>query len=49
MTRERINQIGVSVGPVIRLFPVDHMRIETTIGSAKKLAALQRINLGKGP
>ena len=28
---------------------VETMRIQTTIGSAKKLAALQRINLGKGP
>ena len=31
------------------LFLVEPMRIQTTIGSAKKLAALQRINLGKGP
>ena len=30
------------------LFLVEPMRIQTTIGSAKILAALQRINLGKG-
>ena len=31
------------------LFLVEPMHIKKTIGSAKKLAALQRINLGKGP
>ena len=50
MTRERIKQIdqesGVSVVPVIRLFPVDPMRIQTTIGSAKKLASFAEKNLG---
>ena len=52
MTRERIKQIdqesGVSVVPVIRLFPVAHMRIQTTIGSAKKLASFPEEKFGVG-
>ena len=52
MTRERIKQIdqesGVSVVPVIRLFPVDPMRIQTTIGSAKKLASFAEEKFGVG-
>ena len=52
MTRERIKQIdqesGVSVVPVIRLFPVEPMRIQTTIGSAKKLASFAEEKFGVG-
>ena len=52
MTRERIEQIdqesGVSVVHVIRLFPVDPMRIQTTIGSAKKLASFAEEKFGVG-
>ena len=52
MTRERIEQIdqesGVSVVPVIRLFPVDPMRIQTTIGSAKKLVSFAEEKFGVG-
>ena len=52
MTRERIKKIaqesGVSVVPVIRLFPVQPMRIQTTIGSAKKLASFAEEKFGVG-
>ena len=34
--------------PVIRLFPVDPMRIQTTIGSAKKLASFAEEKFGVG-
>ena len=51
MTRVRIKQIdqesGVSVVPVIRLF-LEPMRIQTTIGSAKKLASFAEEKFGVG-
>ena len=52
MTRERTKKIaqesGVIVVPVIRLFLVEPMRIQNTIGSAKKLASFAEENFGEG-